>query len=273
MEYGSKMKKKTSTILIVIATLVLAAISVFIVLRIKSLGIKPVAPNVPESTPKAEESLPQNPSSACLQTFTVATPTPGVSGTPTPTTTPGVSNTPTPTPTTTPGPSATPSPEPSNTPTPGPTSTPPPGAYCDYLKVNIAGGPAPLSVVFEGKGYDPTRVKGFRFYFGDGNQKEILGSYYDSEAVQVSYTYNSTGTYEAKLEIMDDGDHWHTRPECETTVSVTGKTVTSTPGPTTIVQQLSPTEAQLPEAGIKIPALGGMILGFLLISLGVVFIF
>ncbi len=254
------MKKKGSIILVVLATLLLAIISVFIVIRIKSLGTRPIAPNVPESKPAAVEEptvtptpgLPLVVSNAdCMVNFSITTPIP----------------------TTTPGPSATPSPEPSNTPTPGPTSTPPPGAYCDYLKVNIAGGPAPLSVVFEGKGYDPTRVKGFRFYFGDGNQKEILGSYYDSEAVQVSYTYNSTGTYEAKLEIMDDGDHWHTRPECETTVSVTGKTVTSTPGPTTIVQQLSPTEAQLPEAGIKIPALGGMILGFLLISLGVVFIF
>ncbi|MEK7587322.1 MAG: hypothetical protein AAB457_00710 [Patescibacteria group bacterium] len=77
---------------------------------------KPVAPTVPQVTPKAAAP-------ACTLAFAIATPTP------TPTSTPGPTATPTPTPT--PGPTATPTP----TPTPqqgGPTSTPQPAkASCN----------------------------------------------------------------------------------------------------------------------------------------------
>ncbi|MDO8451906.1 MAG: hypothetical protein Q7S76_03490 [bacterium] len=79
----------------------------------------PVAPTVPQITPKAAEPV-------CTLTFGIAiatptpTPTAAVSQTPTPT------NTPSPTPTNTPIPTATPSPIPTNTPvataTPAPTS-------------------------------------------------------------------------------------------------------------------------------------------------------
>lgn len=58
---------------------------------------QPVAPTVPQATPKAAEP-------ACTLTFTIAT------STPTPTPTPGPTATPTPTPT--PGPTATPTPTP-----------------------------------------------------------------------------------------------------------------------------------------------------------------
>ncbi|MBI5449235.1 hypothetical protein HY948_02850 [Candidatus Gottesmanbacteria bacterium] len=81
---------------------------------------KPVAPTVPQATPKAAAP-------ACTLTFTIALPT----STPTPTAGP----TATPTPTPTPGPTATPGPTSTPTPTPrpgGPTPTPGPSkAICN----------------------------------------------------------------------------------------------------------------------------------------------
>lgn len=169
-------------------------------------------------------------------------------------------------------PSTSPSPSPSVTPTA--TSTPGPSSLCEYLQADKAGGSAPLTVKYSGKGFDPVRVKGFRFHFGDGEKREFFGSFTSSQVQEVEYTYRSAGKYKAYLEIMDDGDHWKTRPECEVTISVDG---TSTPSPTTtktvIAKEPTPTEAQLLEAGIKIPTLGGIIIGFLLISFGVALVF
>jgi len=49
---------------------------------------------------------------------------------------------------------------------------------------------------------------------------------------------------------------------------------TNTPVPTRIqAQGPTPTEAQLPNAGVKIPALGGIVIGLILVSLGVVLVF
>lgn len=240
--------KKTLTIsVLIIATVALAVISVLTAIRIREMGTRPVAPSVPESKPKAVAELPEEitPAPVCQTSLTIE-----VESSPTPTATGTLS----------------PSPTPTTTTTPGPTNTPMPGPYCDYLHADKAGGAAPLTVKFEGKGYDPTRVKGFRFTFGDGEEKEFFGSFTSSQAQEVSHTYSSAGTYKAVLEIMDDGDHWHTRPECEATIVVTGEGVTVTEGP-------SPTEVTLPEAGIKIPTLGGIILGFLLISLGAALVF
>jgi hypothetical protein len=70
---------------------------------------------------------------------------------------------------------------------------------------------------------------------------------------------------------MDDGDHWKTRPECEVTVKVTTEGTTVTP--TEIAEEPAPTETTLPVAGLKIPTLGGIIAGFLLISLGAALVF
>lgn len=266
------MRKSLTIIGIVLATIILAVLSVITAIRIRNLGTRPIAPNVPESKPKAEEGLPPDEAlpeeAACKKTLIAVQ---GPSSTPTPTSTPGPS--PTPTPTSTPGPSATPTPE--------PTATPLPGPYCSYLQADPTGGPGPLTVTFEGKGYDPVRVKGFRFIFGDGEKKEVYGSFTTSHIERVDHTYSTVGTYEAKLEILDNGDHWRTRKECEVTIQVTSKTsavptrTETKTEPTTAktVAQATPTEAELPVAGIKIPTLGGILAGFLLISLGAALIF
>ncbi len=253
------MKKSLTIIGIIFFTIILAALSVITAIRIKNLGTRPVAPNAPESKPKAEGILPDDliPAPACKLTFETTGVTPSV--------TPIVSVTPEPTVTTTPGPT--------NTPPPGPTNTPPAGPYCDYLHADQTKGAAPLTVDFEGKGYEVTRVKGFRFTFGDGEKKEFFGSFSSSHVQEVSHTYTAVGKYKAVLEIMDDGDHWHSRPECEIAIEATGKGATVTPGPTKIVKEPSPTEVTLPVAGLKIPTLGGIIAGFLLISLGAALVF
>ena len=50
-------------------------------------------------------------------------------------------------------------------------------------------------------------------------------------------------------------------------------TPTSTPKPGVTTAQATPTEVQLPAAGLKLPTLGGILAGFLLISLGIALIF
>jgi hypothetical protein len=247
------MKKNLTIVGIILLTVILAVLSVVTALRIKEMGTRPVAPSVPESKPEAVDVGPPDgltPATICQKSLSV---TEEITGTPTPTTT----TTPTPTVTGTPTPTTTPSP----TPTGGPSS------MCEYLHADKTSGSPPLTVNFEGKGFDPTRVKGFRFTFGDGEKKEVFGSFTSDHIEKVSHTYAQTSTYKAKLEILDDGDHWKTRPECEVTVK-TGE------GPTaTEVAEATPTETTLPVAGLKIPTLAGILAGFLLISLGAALVF
>jgi len=269
------MKKNLILIGIITSTIVLAVLSVVTAMKIRELGTQPVAPSVPKTKPKAvEPEIPEIPpsSEACKQTFLVAlvaTPTPGPSPTPTATGTPGPSPTPT----------STPTPGPTVTGTPGPTSTPVPGeSYCDYLTADKTAGLIPLTVTFKGKGVDTTRVKGFRFTFGDGEKKEFLGSFTSDQVQAVSHTYSKVGAYTAILEILDDGDHWRTRDNCRLIVSAgveeaLAPTSTPKPGVTTVPSAATPTEVQLPAAGLKLPTLGGIIAGFLLISLGAALIF
>jgi len=210
-----------------------------------------------------------------------------------------LTSTSTPIPTQTPGgPTATPIP-PTSTPssTPFPTSTPaPPGEpYCDYLTASPVSGNVVLTVSFSGKGYDKTRIKGYRFTFGDGEKAEYLGSFTAEYIQTTQHSYSGTGTFIAQLEILDDGDHWRTRNECKKAIVVSGggAGVTSTPVPqvttttaTTAIGAVStpttaqrtvavasPTEVELPKAGFEIPALGGLLGGFLLLAIGLVLIF
>ncbi|HUW24838.1 MAG TPA: hypothetical protein VMW04_04465 [Patescibacteria group bacterium] len=156
------------------------------------------------------------------------------------------------------------------TPTPTATPTGAPGSMCEYLHADKTSGQPTLTVGFEGKGFDPVRVKGFRFTFGDGEKKEVFGSFTSDHTESISHSYSKVGTYKAVLEILDDGDHWKTRPECEVTIKVTGEGATTTP---TELAEATPTETTLPVAGLKIPTLAGILAGFLLISLGAALVF
>lgn len=78
-------QKRIFLILAVIATLVLSIIAVITAIRLQQVGTQPVAPNVPKSKPKAQETI-----NECHKTWTIGelTGTPTSTGTITPTATP-----------------------------------------------------------------------------------------------------------------------------------------------------------------------------------------
>src|SRR5258706_8735179 len=101
-------KGKIATVIILIATFILAGVAIFTAIRLYQLRQTSVAPNAPESQPRAQEVTPtQPPTNNCSLSFTLSvtppTPTPTGSVSPTPTATPHV----TPTPTVTATPTAT----------------------------------------------------------------------------------------------------------------------------------------------------------------------
>lgn len=135
-------KNKIVSILVIIATLILAGVAVFSALRLYQLNKSPVAPSVPESEPVAnevtqpdiaEESVlpPQDDQRELAFNLTgTTTPAPTTSPTPSPTLTPtptqAIVAQATITPTSMVTPSLTPSPTPTTTPTLTPTLTPSP---------------------------------------------------------------------------------------------------------------------------------------------------
>ena len=112
-------KKKIVTVLIVIATVILAGVAVYTAIRLYQLRQEAVAPTAPAESeaaaPTTEQctqlafTIDENPTPTPTPTGTV-TPTPTGTVTPTPTSTPGPTTTPTPTPTGTPIAQATPTP-------------------------------------------------------------------------------------------------------------------------------------------------------------------
>lgn len=232
-----------------------------------STGIPPTAtPILPTATPTHPAVLTATP------TGTPPSPTPtAVNPSLTPTTTPVV-------PTITPIPTATVLP--TSTP-PVPTTTLIPGqSYCNYLQADKTSGAIPLTINFRGNGVDTTRVKGFRFSFGDGEKWETLGSYTSSHVQEASHNYTKAGTYIAVLEILDNGDRWRTRDECRSTIIVSTRQLPSptsppvaTSTPRLIAKAPTPTEVILPKAGIEFPTLGSILTGLLLISIGLMVIF
>jgi outer membrane biosynthesis protein TonB len=121
------------TIITVITLVIFAVVTVFIAMRLYQLRQQSVAPNAPESKPKADVI----PISCQILTFSLSptftptpTPTAAPTRTPTPTPTAAPTRTPTPTPTaaptTQPTATSTPTPELTSTPTPELTSTPTP---------------------------------------------------------------------------------------------------------------------------------------------------
>lgn len=83
-------KSKVATVLIVVATLVLAGVAIFTAVRLYQLRQQPVAPNVPSSVPKAETTTSNN----CALTFTISAATPTATPTGTATATPTATGTP-----------------------------------------------------------------------------------------------------------------------------------------------------------------------------------
>lgn len=117
------LKNKVVTVLIVIATVILAGVAIFTAYRLYQSGTEPVAPTAPESVPAAGGQPTPTPQACHELLFTITTPTPSVTVTPTVTPTATVTPTDGPTPTPTEPPRGGSSPTP--TPTEGPTPTQP----------------------------------------------------------------------------------------------------------------------------------------------------
>lgn len=120
-------KKKIVTVLIVIATVILAGVAVFTAIRLYQLRQQAVAPTAPTEPEAAAPVIEE-----CTQlAFTIGeepTPTPTEGPTPTPTPTPTGTVTPTPTGTVTPTPTST----------PGPTATPTPTEAAELPEAGIS---------------------------------------------------------------------------------------------------------------------------------------
>lgn len=122
------LKNKVVTVLIVIATVILAGVAIFTAYRLYQSGTEPVAPTAPESVPAAGGQPTPTPQACQELAFTITTPTPSVTVTPTVTPTATVTPTdePTPTPTEPPRGGSSPTPtQPISTATPTPTGTTP----------------------------------------------------------------------------------------------------------------------------------------------------
>lgn len=123
------LKKNAVTIVILIATLILAGIAVFTAIRLYQLRSQPVALNAPASTPAAQDDDDNDQQqSQCKLAFTInlATPTASASSSPTsaPSASPTAKATATPTATPTEPPTGGTSPTPSSTPASSSTATP-----------------------------------------------------------------------------------------------------------------------------------------------------
>jgi len=207
----------------------------------------PVAPTVPQVTPKASDIN-------CKLVFSI-----GVDNTPTPTVTP----------TGTPGPTSTPTP----TATPGPTSTPTPtpvanntNPVCVDLTVEPATGTVPYTVTLTCVGRDDDGdIIAAEFTMPDGSTKLVEQNVGSPGSLSTTYTVTTGGAYSFSCRVKDNNNVWIASDNCRVATGPTpppGTTATPTPIPT----------PKIPVAGVP-SVLGASVVagGVLLLLLGLVF--
>lgn len=228
-------------ILITVVTLVLG-VTVFLTSQ-KLTQRQPVAPTVPQSTPKAAAP-------SCTLTFSIVSPTPTV--------TPTVTLTPTAT----------------------PTSTANKDPDCSGLSVNPSSGTAPLAVNLTCSGIDQDGdITAAEFILGDGTTKLVEKNVGSPGSLSFSYTYGGNGTYNATCRVRDNNQKFSGTPDaCKKTITVSsgGTTTTTTGGGlTNIIAHNSPTPIPLvtipsaaPTPKVPVAGVGPSVLGVSIISLG-----
>lgn len=129
---------------------------------------------------------------------------------------------PSPTPTMTP----TPTPTPTETPVPTPTPTPDddePESSCTGLSVSPSEGTAPLTVRFNGSGYDEDGdIQMYKFDFGDNSdgQPQI----WEQEESEAHHRYEYPGTYIVGLHVKDSRGNWRNgNDDCKKIIEVKGE--------------------------------------------------
>lgn len=117
-------------------------------------------------------------------------------------------------------PTPTPSPAPAD-PSPTPKTTPHKSA-CEEL--DVVGGNnslVPAKVTLRARGSDNKgNIQRYKFYFGDGEQEE-------TDNVEIQHTYESSGTFIARVDVKDSQGNWKTDNSCEATVKVKASSVES----------------------------------------------
>lgn len=207
----------------------------------------PVAPTVPQVTPKASDIN-------CKLVFSI-----GVDNTPTPTPTPPPqTGTPTPTPTP-PPPTSTPTP----TPTPVAGNTNP---VCVDLTVEPATGTVPYTVTLTCIGRDNDGdITAAEFTMPDGSTKLVEQNVGSPGSITTTYTVTTSGAYSFSCRVRDNNNVWISSDDCRVSTGPTpppGTTATPTPIPT----------PKVPVAGVP-SVLGASVVagGILLLLLGLVF--
>jgi len=130
---SGKKRSKLALWAILISTILLSIIAVLSAFKLQQLKEEPIAPNAPEKVPAQEVSLTPTSTPACFLEFSIPSPTP--TATLTPTNTPTGTLTPSPTPTNTP----TNYPQITNTPTPTRVELPQAGVIVPSQILIIAG--------------------------------------------------------------------------------------------------------------------------------------
>ncbi len=128
------------------------------------------------------------------------------------------------TPSFTASPSATPTRSPSPTPTRSPSPIPTSNhvSQCTFLKITEGNNAkVPATVKFEAQGSDNLGgISTYHFYFGDGEKAEVMTNV-------ASHTYNTSGTYNARVYIRDTKGNLVTSSACETKVTLQANVVES----------------------------------------------
>lgn len=211
---------------------------------------QPVAPTVPQVTPKATDVN-------CKLVFTLSTDT-----TPTPTSTTG----PTPTETATPTPTLTPT----ATPTGVSNNTRP---VCTDLTIEPATGTPPYAVTLTCFGRDDDGdITAAEFTMPDGSTKLVEDNVGSPGSLSTTYTVTNTGAYSFSCQVRDNNNVWVSSADCRIGVQPTtppGTTATPTvpPGATA-----TPATPKVPVAGVP-SILGASVVagGLLLLLLGLAF--
>lgn len=128
---------------------------------------------------------------------------------------------PTPTPTSTPTETPTPTPTPTETPTPTPTPGDEPESHCSGLSASPSKGTAPLTVRFNGSGYDEDgEIKLYKFDFGDASDGQ--SQIWEQEESEAYHRYMDEGTYFASLHVKDSRGNWRNgNDDCKVEIKVT----------------------------------------------------
>ncbi len=117
-------------------------------------------------------------------------------------------------------PTPTPTPTPTSTPTPTPTPDDEPESRCSSLSASPTEGSAPLTVRFNGSGFDEDgEIKRYRFDFGDssGGQEQV----WEQDESEAFHRYEHPGTYIAALHVKDSRGNWRNgQADCRIEITV-----------------------------------------------------